>query len=560
MPELVHLLRQQDYGYLQIAAQLWGLTLTTREFPKACDELANLILDQARTEVFVEPLNDGDIKAIHSLVETGGRVLRSEFTRQFGTLREMGPGKRDRDHPFFKPASITENLFYRAIMGSAFFDTAAGPMEFTYIPSDLLENLRSWFKPEVNRNAAVIRSGDDTPGIQTDVHRSQITPGHPARPEEQLVKWLGSDQVLDDATTLLSAMRTGHGLIEDPRLLVLLQTAGLLEGRSINTIKVKDFLKSPRADAHAGLINAWRISSRFNELHLLPSLSCEGEWQNQPQATRSFLVRELGLVPVGKWWNLNSFISAIKKEHPDFQRPAGEYDSWFIKRKFDGSYLRGFDHWDEVEGELIRFFIKGTLHWLGLVDLAANAKAFEPTAFRITGRLDLQVKAGQIRRISENGKIKIRTGGKISVSSTVPRAIRYQLARYCEWGEVKPDEVHFWITAKSLARARSLGLKIDGLLALLSKSAEAGIPPSLVKAIKVWEKLGAQSRIEQELVLKVSQPEILNRLRKSKANRFLGEALGPTAVILKPGTQLKVWEMLAELGYLVEDTTGSIPK
>ncbi len=560
MPELVQLLRQQDFGYLKLAAQLWGLTLTTREFPQACDELAKLILDQAKSEEFIEPLNHGDIETIGSLVETGGRILWSEFTRQFGTLREMGPGKRDRDHPFFKPASITENLFYRAIMGSAFFDTTAGPMEFAYIPSDLLENLRSWFKPDVSRNAALIRSGDDTPSVQTDVHRSQIPPGHPARPEEQLVKWLGSDQVLEDATTFLSAIRTGHGLIEDPRLLALLQTAGLLEGRSINTIKVKDFLVSPRADAHAGLINAWRNSSMFNELHLIPSLSCEGEWQNQPQATRSFLVRELGLVPVGKWWNLNSFISAIKKENPDFQRPAGEYDSWFIKRKFDGSYLRGFEHWDEVEGELIRFFIKGILHWLGLADMAANAKDFEPTAFRITGRLDLQVKAGQIRRISENGKLKIRTGGKISVSKTVPRAIRYQLARYCEWGEVKPDEIHFWITAKSLATARSLGLKIDGLLALLTKNAEAGIPPSLVKAIKGWEKLGAQSRIEQELVLRVSQPEILDRLRKSKGNRFLGEALGPTAVILKPGTQSKVWEMLAELGYLVEDTTGTIPK
>jgi len=560
MPELVQLLRQQDYGYLQIAAQLWGLTLTAREYPHACDELASLILDQAKTENFLEPLNDRDIRAISSLVDNGGRILWSEFKRQFGTLREMGPGKRDRDHPFFKPASITENLFYRAIMGSAFFDTAAGPMEFAYIPSDLLENLRSWFKPEVSRNAAVIRSGDDTPGIQTDVQRSQITPGHPARPEEQVIKEPGNDQVLDDATTFLSAIRTGHGLIEDPRLLSLLQTADLLEDRTINTGKVKGFLESLRADAMTALINAWRSSTSFNELHLIPSLSCEGEWQNQPLATRSFLMRELALVPAGKWWNLNSFVSAIKIDHPDFQRPAGEYDSWFIRRKSDGSYLRGFDHWDEVEGELIRFFIKGILHWLGLVDLAANAKDFEPTAFRITGRLDPQVTAGQIRRISENGKIKIRTGGKISVSSTVPRAIRYQLARYCEWGEVKPDEVHFWITAKSLARARSLGLKIDGLLALLSKSAEAGIPPSLVKAIKVWEKLGAQSRIEQELVLKVSQPEILNRLRKSKANRFLGEALGPTAVILKPGTQLKVWEMLAELGYLVEDTTGSIPK
>jgi hypothetical protein len=558
MPELVQALRQQDFGYLQIAAQLWGLSLTTREFSQACDELARLILDQSKTEDFLGLLDDGDIQAIDTLVSSGGRVPWSEFTRRFGSLREMGPGKRDRS--VFKPKGVTENLYYRAILGSAFFDTATSPLEFAYIPSDLLEIIRPWIQSEFSRTPVVIRSSDSIAPIRYAVPRSQTAPGHPARPEEHVFEWLGNDQVLDDATTMLAAIRTGHGVIEERRLLALLQTAGLMQGQSIISAKVKEFLESPRVDAHARLIKSWRKSPSFNELHLIPTLSCEGEWQNHPLDTRSFLLRELASIPVGKWWNLSSFVNAIKKEHPDFQRPAGEYDSWFIKRTTDGSYLRGFDHWDDVEGELIRFFIKGILYWLGLANLAANAKNSEPTAFRITGSLDPEVEAGQIRRITENGKLKPRTGGKIGVSRAVPRAIRYQLARYCEWGQIKPDEIHFWITAKSLSRAKSLGLKIEGLLALLSKNSEAGIPPSLVKAIKGWEKLGAQSRIEQELVLKVSQPEILDRLRKSKANRFLGETLGPTVVIIKPGAQLKVWEMLAELGYLVEDTTGTIPK
>ena len=48
-----------------------------------------------------------------------------------------------------------------------------------------------------------------------------------------------------------------------------------------------------------------------------------------------------------------------------------------------GEYLRGFEHWDEVDGRLIRYIITGPLHWLGVLDLARPEAEQEVTAFRL---------------------------------------------------------------------------------------------------------------------------------------------------------------------------------
>jgi hypothetical protein len=56
-------------------------------------------------------------------------------------------------------------------------------------------------------------------------------------------------------------------------------------------------------------------------------------------------------------------------------------------------------------------------------------------------------------------------------------------------------------------------------------------------------------------VLRVNRPEILEEMRKSKASKFLGEVLSPTAVIIKSGAESKVLAALAELGLLSEIET-----
>ena len=59
-------------------------------------------------------------------------------------------------------------------------------------------------------------------------------------------------------------------------------------------------------------------------------------------------------------------------------------------------------------------------------------------------------------------------------------------------------------------------------------------------------------QIHPAVILRVENPRILQVLRESPAARFIGEPLGPTAVILNPGAEEKVAAALARLGYLTD--------
>jgi hypothetical protein len=315
-----------------------------------------------------------------------------------------------------------------------------------------------------------------------------------------------------------------------------------MKKNAIQTDAVKVFLETPRKDALKILQDAWMKSTSFNELKLMPGILCEGEWTNQPLETREFLLNLLDAIPEDKWWSLNSFIRDVKQKYADFQRPAGDYDSWFIKRESDGQYLRGFSYWDQIDGALIKYFITHILPWLGQVDLSIAEGATEPTAFRVSAFENKQ---------AEKGKVAISSSGKITVPRDTPRVVRYQLSRFCEWDEPKGDEFHYRLSTNSLSQAKTQGLKIEHLLPLLAKHS-TGIPPSLIKALKRWEVSGTEARVETQVVLRLGRPEILEELRKSKAAKYLGEVLSPTAVIIKSGAAQKVMDALTELGLLAE--------
>jgi hypothetical protein len=74
----------------------------------------------------------------------------------------------------------------------------------------------------------------------------------------------------------------------------------------------------------------------------------------------------------------------------------------------------------------------------------------------------------------------------------------------------------------------------------------------VVRAIQRWEEKGTEARLQTHTVLRVSSPEVLEELRKSRAGRFLEESLGPAAAVVKPGAAGRVMAALAELGLLAE--------
>jgi hypothetical protein len=538
MPTLAESLQGRDLGHLRIVAELWGIKLDEQDTNAAILQLTRSLL---KLPAFQEVISGFTVEirtALEDLAQHSGRLPWAKFTRTYGEVREMGPAKRDRERPYKNPISVAENLWYRALLARAFFDTSKGPEEFAFIPDDLLVLM-----PE---------GSTANPPIM----------GRLASAAEHARVVLATDHLLDHACTMLAALRLGNGLPESWMMpigevltsifmKVILSAGGLLDESGMPQPEpVRIFLEAKRGDALFKLFQAWKQSTWLNELLLLPGLTFEGNWKNDPLRTRQFIFDNLGTVPAGKWWSLEAFISAIKQRNPDFQRPAGDYDSWFVREKSGGQFLRGFEFWDQVDGRLIRFLLTGPLYWLGVLDLASPDGIEEATAFRLSGWAKALLHEKQPEGFPlEEETLVVRSDLRISARRLVPRRVRYQVARFCEWDKETEDEYRYRITPLSLARARQQGLTVSQFLTLLNRHAKA-VPPSLVKALERWDKQGSEFRLEKMLVLRVASEDILQALRKSRASRFLGEPLGPTTIAIKPGAVEKVLSVLAEAGYL----------
>ena len=542
MPDLAQTLGTYDLGYLQIVAGLWGLDFSAKDFQLGLNRLLPLLLDESHLNEMVQALPMEAQAAIRDLLSNDGRLTWPIFTRRYGIVREMGSGRRDRDRPYQDPISTAEILFYRGLIGRAFFDTPDGAEEYAYIPDDLKTIM------------------------PVDQVSSPQPLGRAAIPDERAHSYPVSDRILDDACTMLAALRMGLAeeqvtLSDYPgnfspsvrTLTSLLQAANLLDdaGKPIPEA-TRLFLEAERGHALLQLVTGWQQSKRLNELAQIPELILEGEWRNDPLRTRRAILELLTTIPKDTWWGLNAFINTVHEQNPDYQRPAGDYDSWIIRHAELDTYLRGFESWDQVDGQLLRFTITGYYHWLGILDLAAPGKQKPLTAFRFSTWSEALLQGTAPPGLpDEDQKIILRSDGRLVLSRRVPRSVRYQLARFCGWGDLKRGEYTYQLTPGSLKRAEESGLVIDQLLVLLRKHAEQ-VPPNLVTALERFEQHGRQARIERVLVLRLSSPEVLEALRASRAARFLGDPLGPTTVIVKPGAREKVLAALVEMGYLGE--------
>jgi len=541
MPDLKQSLLSHDLGHLNIIAEHWGVEMDASDAKTALPLLVDNLLNEEIIDEIIQALPAKAKSALYALQEKNGRLPWPQFTRQFGEVREMGSGRRDRERPDRDPVSPAEVLWYRGVVARAFFDTARGTEEFAYIPYDFLKLL-----------PASPRDED-----QTQIEITSQPMGRSATASERAHPILATDRILDHTCTLLAALRVGASPPSfepyDPFFIhALLKITGLLAPDHLpEPDATRSFLESPRGAALLQLADAWINSSDHNDLYHVPGLQFEGNWSNDALTTRRFILQLLQQIPDDTWWSLSSFLADVRESYPDFQRPAGDYDSWFLRDEASGEFLRGFEHWDDVDGALIRYLISGPLHWLGIVDLAAAEDSL-PTAFRFSGWAVRLLEGSSPQGLpDELQKIHIRSDGRVSIPILAPRTIRYQLARFCYWEDENPHEYRYRFIPSSLKRAREQGLRIGHLLALLHRHADA-IPPNIVTALNPWETRGSDAQIQKSMILRAGSPEILQALRKSRAARFLDEPLGPAAIIVKPGAGEKVLAALVEMGYFGE--------
>ncbi|MHC1785439.1 MAG: helicase-associated domain-containing protein [Anaerolineaceae bacterium] len=540
MPDLTHMLSSYDSDLLNIIAETWGIKPNEMDEISLARQVSEGILAAAQIGDPASSLPDLARAAMQKLVSKNGRLPVPVFSRQFGEIRVMGAGKRERERPDQNPTSPAEILWYGGFIGKAFLDAYPAPQEYIYIPDDLL------------------------PFIFLEKREDGVIFGRLAAPEVTVRVHPASDRILDEACTLLAALRMGL----DPEkvtgfkagipieiLKALLTACGLLDEQAMPIPDAaRLFLEAPRAEALSSLLSCWQQSPVFNELLLLPNLNFEGEIHNGVLHTRQNILRFLEHIPRGGWCDLAAFINDIHNREPDFQRPAGDYDSWFIRRKKDQAFLRGFTSWNEVDGALIRFFICGPLHWLGILDLASTQSGGRATAFRLSTYADDLFSGRPPREIMEMVKpLHVHSDGVITIPRECPRAVRYQIARASRWISAGPGDYRYQITPDSLNKAVRQGLKVSYLISILKRHHQGPLPPNILQAVERWDQFGLQAQVKNVEIITFESEEIMKALRVSQASRFLLEGINPASAIIRPGTKAKIMRALLEMGYLSAD-------
>lgn len=551
MPDLKHSLSNFDLHHLQIVGEKWGIHLLAPDARQGLVKLVDYLLTPGTLLNGIESLSETETKALFRLESQGGKEPWDHFSRKFGEIREIGAGKLDRERLDLEPISVTESLWYRGLVARGFFETETGPQEFAYIPDDL----KQIFIP-------LIDSGT-LPSDQEDFVCRK------AAVREKKHTELASGVCLDHLCTILAGIRMSL----DPGIHLPDLSSGQLDfyHELLHSLKlvsedgmpaperIRNYFDLSRNEALVFLWKTWRDSEDHHDLGMTPGIQIEGILNLQAKKARLKILGLIKHLDGGTWWSLESFLAQVKEFLPDFQRSGGDYDSWFIKKKGTEDFLRGFIHWDDVEGALLRYLITGPLHWLGLLDLGFPDEDAFPTAFRISslGR-DLIAEKEVDLPARRSELVQIRAKGEIRMTENVPHKTRYQYARFCDWHAIKAESYYYSISPASLKRAEVQGLRVAHFLALIESNTES-IPPNILSALERWEKTGAQASISKKTILRLGSPAILKSLKKSKANRFILDQLGPTAVIIKEGSEAKISEALVELGIFLDldDQAGS---
>ena len=307
----------------------------------------------------------------------------------------------------------------------------------------------------------------------------------------------------------------------------------------------------------------------WNDLRHVPSVVAEGDWQNDPVRARRAILDALRELRLGGCYELNAFIAQIKATNPDFQRPDGNYGTWYLRDAQTGQYLSGFESWEQVEARLIRFIVTGPMFWLGALALGADPDG--GVIFRLTryGAAWLGEPGSQVAGPAKTESLplppaemphpaRLTVSEQFIVNAPLPLPLidRFRLLRFTEpagsQSELGKPTQHR-ITRGSLARARASGVKAETIAAFLRRASGGSLPSRVETALERWDQHGGAVRISRGAVVRVGDASILAALRSDPAVApLLGDLISAQAVLVGEADLPKLLSALQELGYHVQ--------
>jgi hypothetical protein len=333
----------------------------------------------------------------------------------------------------------------------------------------------------------------------------------------------------------------------------LAKTCGLvLPNSSPSPESIGQFLQADRLSVIKEWCSTWKTGSEINDLLMIPGLEFEGTWRNDPVYSRQAILNQISSFDVRTWYSLSSFTAFVKRELPDFLRPAGDFNSWSIRKTGEKEYLTGRGHWEEVEGAYLAYLFAGPLHWLGIVDLAYASVQASPIAFRLSPLAGyLLVETSTPPLLAAEVAPKLLTDLTVVMPINASRLMRYQVGRFTRIISNSTLETRFQVSADSLTNAEKNGLKVEQFLQLLEKFNKTPLPSSFKKLAERWDQRHVEVKMERVTLVRFDDPSILSLLMENpRTARLIREKLTETSIIIETSGMELIKKTLLESGVL----------
>ena len=564
MNNLHRFLVDYDMSLLRVLAENRGVALTTNRQDEAADLLATRLSEPLSVRTALARLSQEGQDALATLLKAGGRMRAPLFSRQFGQVRPIGPGRLEREAPWQEPANPAEELWYAGLIFRAFVQDESGVTEVVFVPDELLPLLP---QPPAEE--------------PTFTFKTLPAPARPSEAGEDLVDdlfaylvYLQNHNVRPyadgrlgqrDWSTLGGRLHDG-----DKRRFALTQHLATRLGfvvrageyLGLETSPVKRWLTKTAAGQLAALQETWRDDPTWNDLCRVPSLDCDQEasWRNDPVATRRALLAFLARCPLDAWWSLASFVAEVKRMHPDFQRPDGDYTSWYIRDSATKEYLSGFESWDLVEGALLTDLLTGPCCWLGIIACGAEEA---DTACRLTESGARLLGLVHDEPVHEPPlPIVVQPDFHVEIPSPASLYTRFQLERFADLlssSRTGPGQASYTyqLTVGSLARALQRGIQVEQVEAFLKQACQRPVPANVVGQLRLWAGRLGQVQLEEVSLLQVRNERVLKELSALPETRSLiSQVLSPTSALIRKQDLPRLRKELRALGYLPPEGTG----
>jgi hypothetical protein len=491
-PSLKQCLSDYPRVMLEGIADGWHISLTDEQRDEVVARLASEMAHPSAVNQVLGRLGEPELEAL-ALVAAKAQTRSFVVTRKYGDIRHLGPGKLEWQRAWQKPSSPLERLWFLGLVFRGYGVDGGYHGDVLYVADDIRELLPALALPmpesqvdPVDPPATVLDQGDALSRsvfvFLVAARRGLFRARERAFPARAVKRMASRLQDASDSRRLELAWH-------------LCLASGLLEQRDrvwAPTDTAAQWLRDSPVQRLRLLFQSWMRDLDWNELCHLPHVQCEpAGWSADPSLARKALVRHMGACPLDAWLSAPALVQSIYQVDPDFARPDGDYDSWYIRDAQTGQYLTGFHQWGRVEGAWLRYLLEVPLYWLGLVALGEGSEGGSLDSFRVTS-LGAQVmglveeEAHEPRPFALEGSVRVRAPWDGSWYD------RYLLERFARWQQDETSGSLYLIDGSSVQAADDQGINAQQIVAFLERVTEEPVPRSVRRWIHGWATEGSR--------------------------------------------------------------------